>query len=140
MSIIQSLRDYLKAYSELEADAPVWVDHLGSDPTQYAVIPLAGGKVVATYLNGNRQCEYPFAFRSMESTADDLERLENAGFYEAFAEWLDAQTEVGNLPDMGEKKTAETIEAVTWGYLYEQGQSDTGVYQINCKLTYEQEP
>jgi hypothetical protein len=41
---------------------------------------------------------------------------------------------------MDEGKTATAIEATGWAYLYEQGQSDTGVYQIQCRLTYEQEP
>ena len=76
----------------------------------------------------------------MESTSDELERLENSGFFETFTDWLESQTESGDLPTLGAKKTAEKIEALGWAYLYEQGKSSTGIYQVQCKLTYDQEP
>lgn len=139
MTIIDALRSYLYGYSDLKSGAPVWVNHLDAIPTSYSVVPLPGAKVIDEDLAGNKTCEYPFAFQSMESTADDLARLENIGFYEAFSEWLDAQTEAGSLPVLADGKEAEAIEATTWGYLFEQGQSQTGIYQINCKLTYWQQ-
>ena len=139
MSIISSVRTYLATYTGLKTGAPLWVDYLGNNPSEYAVIPLAGGKVIETYLSGKSLREYPFAFQSMESTADDLERLENSGFFETFADWLETQTEAGTLPTLGTGQTAELIEAIGWGYLYEQGNSDTGVYQIQCRLVYQQD-
>lgn len=140
MSAIEAVKAYLKTYTGLKAGAPLWVDYLGPAPTGYAIIPISGAKTVAVDILGNKTREFPFAFQSMESTADELERLENSGFYEAFADWLEAQTEAGILPDLGAKKTAESIEALGWAYLYQQGESATGVYQINCKLTYHQRP
>jgi hypothetical protein len=74
----------------------------------------------------------------MESTADDLERLETAGFYEAFADWLETQTYLESFPTLATNQTATKIESTGWAFLYEQGVSDTGIYQIQCKLTYEQ--
>jgi hypothetical protein len=139
MSIISSVRTYLATYTGLKTGAPLWVDCLGNNPSEYAVIPLAGGKVIETYLSGKSLREYPFAFQSMESTADDLERLENSGFFETFADWLETQTEAGTLPTLGTGQTAELIEAIGWGYLYEQGNSDTGVYQIQCRIVYGQD-
>lgn len=140
MSLIAAIQEYIKTCSKLENGAPVWVDYLGGDPTQYAVVPLGGSRIVETYLSGASLREFPFAFQSMESTADDLERLETAGFFEAFADWLESQTEAGTLPSLGTKQTAESIEALGWAYLFEQGGSDTGVYQIQCKLVYSQQP
>lgn len=139
MSIISSVRTYLATYTGLKTGAPLWVDFLGNKPSEYAVIPLAGGKVIETYLSGKSLREYPFAFQSMESTADDLERLENSGFFETFADWLETQTEAGTLPTLGTGQTTELIEALGWGYLYEQGNSDTGVYQIQCRIVYGQD-
>lgn len=138
-SIIEGIRSFIRTYTGLDENAPVWVEYLGNVPTEYAVLPLAGSRVIETYITGKRLMEYPFAFRSMESTADDLARLENNGFFEAFAEWLDEQTESGNLPDLPDGKTAESIEALGWGYLFEQGESDTGIYQVQCRLVYEEE-
>lgn len=139
MSIIQSVRTYLATYTGLKTGAPLWVDFLGNKPSEYAVIPLAGSKVIESYINGSSQREFPFAFQSMESTADDLERLENSGFFETFADWLETQSEAGTLPTLGTGQTSELIEATGWGYLYEQGNSDTGVYQIQCRLVYDQD-
>lgn len=140
MSLISAVRTYLAGYTELKDDAPLWVDYLGPNPTEYAISPLAGPRIVERYLDGGSLREFPFGFQSMESTADDLERLETIGFFEAFADWLEAQTNSGAFPTLGAKQTPIRIEALGWGYLYEQGISDTGIYQVQCKLTYEQQP
>jgi len=139
MSIISTLQTYLKDYSELKTDAPVWVDFLGPNPTEYTIVPIAGGRIVETYITGKSLRMYPFAFQSMSSTADELERLETQGFFEAFAAWLESQTEAGDLPDMDEGQIATEIEALGWAYLFQEGTSDTGIYQIQAQLLYEQE-
>ena len=138
MSMISSVKTYLATYTGLTTGAPLWVDHLGVTPTEYGIVPLPGTKIVETYIDGSSKREFPFAFQSTESTADDLERLESNGFYEAFSDWLETQTAAGTLPTLGAKQTATDIQALGWAYIYEQGQSSTGVYQIQCKLTYEQ--
>lgn len=140
MSIISALRTYMATYPALASGALLLVDRLGETPIQYAIIPQAGDRVVEAYIDGSSTREFPFLFRSMESTADDLERIETSGFYEALADWFEAQTEAGVFTSLslGTGKTPEKIEADGWGYLYEEGQSATGVYQIRCRLTYGQ--
>ncbi len=140
MTVIESIRTYIATYSGLASGKPLWVDYLGQTPTEYSISPLAGGRIVEKYINNSTLREFPFAFSSMESTADNLERLENIGFYEAFADWLETQTNAGTLPTLASGKTATAIEATGWAYLYQPGESQTGIYQIQCKLTYEQEP
>ena len=140
MSIISALKTYIQTYTGLKTDAPVWVDTIGANPTEYAIIPLAGAKIVEQYINGGSLREYPFAFQSAEYTADELERIENSGFFEAFSDWLEIQTLAGVLPTLGAKQTATEIEATGWGYLFQQGQSKTGIYQVQCRLIYEQAP
>ncbi len=139
MSIIGAIRDYLVGYSGLEEGAPVWVDYLGQNPTEYTVVPIPGNRIIETYLDGSSLREYAFAFRSMESTADDLARIESSSFYESFADWLETQTEAGSLPEMDSGQIAERIEALGWGYLFEQGVSATGIYQVQCRLVYKQQ-
>jgi hypothetical protein len=136
MSILSALRTYLMTYDGLKPGA-VLVDALGSRPTEYAIIPSPGARVVEQYINGGSLREFPFLIQSAESTADELARMENSGFYEGLADWFEAQTEAGNLPILGAGKTAEEIEAVNWAFLYEQGESGTGIYQIQCRLRYE---
>lgn len=138
MTIIAALQTYMKTCVELKSGRPVWVNFLGSAPTEYSIVPLPGARILEEYVNGVKIMEFPFAFQSAESTADDLARLANAGFYEAYATWLDEQTDLGALPTLDAGQTAEVIEAITSGYLYEQGVSDTGIYQIDCRLEYRQ--
>jgi hypothetical protein len=140
MSLIESVKAYIAQYAELDPGAPLWVDYIGSEPTSYTIIPLPGTKIVQSYINGGSMREFPFSFRSMELTADEAERLDNIGFFEAFAEWLEAQSEGGVLPTLEAGKTPLEIEAVSWAYIKETSESDTATYNIQCKLTYEQAP
>ena len=140
MSLIESVKSYLATYAGLEKNAPLWVDYLSSEPTGYAIIPLPGTKIVESYINGGSLREFPFSFRSMELTADEAERLDNNGFFESFAAWLEEQTFAGVLPELEAGKKPIKIQAVNWVFLYERGESDTAIYDIQCKLTYEQDP
>jgi len=138
MSLISGLRTYVMNYPGLVSGAPLLIDALGSKPTQYSIIPAPGPRIVAHYVDGGAECAFPFTIQSTESTADDLQRIENSGMYEALAAWFDTQTEAGSLPTLGAKQTATAVEALSWGFIYEQGNSGTGIYQIQCVLRYEQ--
>lgn len=140
MTIISAIKSYLENYSGLASGAPVWVDYLGPTPTEYVIVPIPGSRIIQEYISGKTIREFTFAFQSVESTADELERLESLGFFEAFADWLEHQSEVGDLPSLGANQEAENLEATGWGYLFQQGESQTGIYQIQCRLTYEQDP
>lgn len=140
MSIIGAVRDYIKAYTGLPSGAPMWVQYLGAKPGEYGVISQPGAKIVERYLDGGSLREFPFALVSTESTMDDLTRLQSDELYEALSDWMEKQSDEGNLPDLGEGKNAIAIEALSWAYLIEQGESGTGVMQLLCKLTYEQSP
>jgi len=139
MSIIADIKTYIATYSGLQEDAGLFVEVLGALPTQYALVPLPGPKIIEEYLNGASLRQYPFALQSMESTADDPARIANNEFYETFADWLESQTEAGVLPSLDTGKTAETIEALGQPILFQLGESGTGVYQLQCRLTYHQE-
>ena len=139
MSILSSLKTYLQNYSELKENAPVWADFVGEDPTQYSIVPIPGSKVIEYYLDGSSLRSFTFAFQSTEYTADELERLETNEFFEAFAEWMETQTENGSLPTLASGKEAEEIRALGWHYLYQQGNSSTGIYQVQCELIYHQD-
>jgi hypothetical protein len=138
MSIIESLKTYFAQYDGLEDGSPLYVDFLGETPVSYSIVPLAGTKVLQEYIDGSKLCAYPFAFQSVESTADELARIASFVSYETLSDWFDTQTDAEDLPDLGTGKTAESIEALNWAYLFQQGSSDTGVYQIQAVLRYKQ--
>lgn len=140
MSIIAALRTYLAGYAGLKTGAPLWVDYLGEITPGYSIMPLPGNKIIEQYINGGSLREFPFAFQSMESTADDLARIDATEFYEALGAWFETQTAAGTLPTLGAKQTAQLIETTNQGYLFDSGDSGTGIYQVQCRLIYSQQP
>lgn len=140
MSIISAIQDYLKTYTSLEENAPVWVNYLGSVPVEYSIVPIAGEKIIEENIIGTTTRVFPFAFQMMGSVADDLARLNNVSFYEAFSAWLEQQTLDGVFPTLGAGQTPIEISANSWGVLFEEGQSETGVYQLTAQLIYIQAP
>lgn len=134
MSDIKAVQDFLLSYQSLEDDRPVWVEMLGEEPLSYTVF-LVPGKQVQEDIIGNKTVSYPFGFGAVEVIADNSALLA-AEFYEAFADWLDEQTELGNLPTLDTGKTAISIEALDTATIIERAEK-TGVFQILCKLVYE---
>lgn len=138
MSLISALKTYIATYNGLDANAALLVDVLGKTPTQYAIVPIPGARIVESYINGGSKREYPFAIQSMEANSDEVTRMAINEFYESLADWFETQTENENLPTLAAGKTAESIEALGWGFLQEFGESGIGLYQIQAKLTYAQ--
>ena len=134
MSDIKAVQDFLLNYQALENDRPVWVEMLGEEPLSYTVF-LVPGKQVEEDIIGNKTVSYPFGFGAVEVIADNSALLA-AEFYEEFADWLDEQTESGNLPTLDTGKTAISIEALDTATIIERAEK-TGVFQILCKLVYE---
>ena len=134
MSDIKAIQDFLLSYQSLEQNRPVWVEMLGEEPLSYTVF-LVPGKQVQEDIIGNKTVSYPFGFGAVEVIADNSALLA-AEFYEAFADWLDKQTESGNLPTLDTGKTAISIEALDTATIIERAEK-TGVFQILCKLVYE---
>jgi len=134
MSDIKAVQDFLLSYQSLEDDRPVWVEMLGEEPLSYTVF-LVPGKQVEEDIIGNKTVSYPFGFGAVEVIADNSALLA-AEFYEAFADWLDEQTESGNLPTLDTGKTAISIEALDTATIIERAEK-TGVFQILCRLIYE---
>lgn len=138
--IIQAIEKWLKDSGQLKSGAAVLTEFLNPKATGYSVSPLPGQKVIEYYIDYGSSREYPFSIQSMESTADELTRIANSGFYEALSDYFDKQTAAGSMPTLPSGQQAVAIQALSWAYVIEQESSSTGVYQILCKLVYEQSP
>jgi hypothetical protein len=138
-SVLENVRTFLMTYSGLKYGAPFSVDFLGSNPPQYSIQSLPGERVLEWYVDDSSLRVFPFALQWMGSTADHIERINNDAFAETFADWLETQWRAGTMPTLGTGKTSHQIEATSWGYLEDQGQSETGVYMILCRLIYKQD-
>lgn len=143
MGVLQNVKDFFllhEADITLLASGELTSDFLSQQAGSYAIVPIPGERVVERYINGGGSCEFPFAFQSTERTDDEDGRIAAHAFYEALALLLDQFSETGVLPTLGAKQDPFELRATGWGYLFSQGESGTGVYQIQCKLAYEQQP
>ena len=69
------------------------------------------------------------------SFSSDPENFDNSTFYEELAEWVEEQSLIGNLPELPEGMSAEEIEVLSPGHIYD-GAMKNARYQISLRLLY----
>lgn len=137
--IIDGLRTYIRkcpALRKYNKAVKVNVDYLEDKPTTYSIEEVPSDIVIQKYVDGSSKRQYVFVFASRESYSEDvIDNINNSGFYEDFAEWLEEQTNNDNLPFIGDDKEVLKIEAMTNGYAFKTD-VDTARYQIQCRMIY----
>ena len=135
MSIIGSIRDFISTCPYLK-DGKLNVDYLGAEPTEYTIDGVPTSEVIRQYADGGALKQYVFIFGSREYYGSKvLKNLENSGFYEKFADWLKTSSDTDSLPELSAGKTAQRIEALSTGYLFD-ATANNARYQIQCRLIY----
>lgn len=138
MSIIEVLHGYLNTYPPLAEDR-IQVDFLGAEAGAYSLEVTPCAEWVRRYVDGSGVKQFQFLLASREPFDESIRRqLDNIRFYEEFTAWLDAQSKNGTLPELGAGRTAVSLETVSSGYAFQQGDR-TARYQMQCRLTYLQE-
>ena len=137
--IIDGLSTYIRkcpALRKYNKAVKVNVDYLEDKPTTYSIEEVPSDVVIQKYVDGSSKRQYVFVFASRESYSEDvIDNINNSGFYEDFAEWLEEQTNNDNLPFIGDDKEVLKIEAMTNGYAFKTD-VDTARYQIQCRMIY----
>lgn len=134
--IIDSIRTYFLDCPLLENFAKLNVDFLGIDPTEYTIDSQPTSPVIKRYADGGTLKQYIFVFGSREYYGSDtLQNLENSGFYEQFSNWVEQQSNMGNLPKLSGNRRPLFMEVLTTGYLFDASE-DNARYQIQCRLVY----
>ena len=137
--IIDGLRTYIRkcpALRKYNKAVKVNVDYLEDKPTTYSIEEVPSDVVIQKHVDGSSKRQYVFVFASRESYSEDvIDNINNSGFYEDFAEWLEEQTNNDNLPFIGDDKEVLKIEAMTNGYAFKTD-VDTARYQIQCRMIY----
>ena len=141
MCIIDALRTWFASYPLLK-DGLLNVERLGAEPVDYTIDSDQPESIVLRqYTDGGSLRQFPFVFASMESYGvDTMKNIENSGFYEALADWVEQQSDAGNLPVLDDqRKIPEYIEVLSGGYPFDVGDS-TARYQIAMNFVYYQKP
>ena len=141
MTIIESVKNFILKCPYLDELARVNVDFLPEKPETYSIEEEPAQTVVKRYLDGSSQRQFLFVFAARLNYSDEVRNnIENSGFFEDFADWLEECTKNDNLPLMADGLTAEKIEAISSGYLFDiSGDLSNSRYQIQCRLIYEKE-
>ena len=136
-NLIDSIRTFISSCPFMQ-DWRVNVDYLG-DAMEYSIDPLPCDPIIQRYTDGGAKKQYQFAFTSKEEYDQDARiNIENSGFYEQFAEWLESRSFSGELPDLETGKSPVRIETMSSGYLYDVD-GENARYRIECRLIYTQE-
>ena len=138
VNIIDAIRSFILTCPFLD-DYRVNVDHL-SESMSYSLDPLPCDPVLQKYVDGGKKKQFQFAFTSKEQYDEDARiNIENSGFYQAFEEWMEQQTEKGEMPNLpNEKQHPYELETLNSGYLYD-AEGEHAQYRIECRLLYTQE-
>lgn len=136
-NLIDAIRTYILTCPLLN-DGRVNVDYIGTE-MGYSIDPLPCDPIIQRYTDGGAKKQFQFAFTSQEEYDQDARiNIENSGFFQLFAEWLEEQNFTGKLPELGEGKIPVAIETLNSGYLYDMN-GVNAKYRIECRLIYVQE-
>lgn len=140
MTIIEAVRDYIKMcpyLKEFEDEIiKVNVDNLEKESTVYSIDEAVFNPIIKSFIDGSSERQFVFVFASREDYGQDFfQNIQNIGFYDDFATWLENNSRQGILPNLGEGKQALSIKAITNGYAF-QSDIDKARYQIQIRLTY----
>ena len=136
--LIECIHNYILRFPELK-DGYLLVDILGDKPIEYTIETVPCAPVVRKYTDGSCMKQFLFIFASREFFSEDVaQNIENLGFYEKFEDWIKEQNDEGILPDLGADREPVSIEVLTGGYAFE-ADTNTARYQIQLRLTYEEE-
>jgi hypothetical protein len=138
-TIIAALKTYIQTYSGIGASGVLMVDFLSGNPGEFCISPQPGEKIITRYVDNSSLRQFPFAFQMMAYSADEATRMANNGFYEGISDWFESQTLAGTLPTLNTNQHPALIEATSQPFLFQQGESGTAVYQMNCRLEYDQD-
>lgn len=139
MSIIESIREFISGCPLLKNGVLLNVDRLGSSEIEYTIDGEVSAPILRQYVDGSSLRQFNFIFASREKYGSDtLQNIANSGFYEDFADWIENQSNSGNLPILDKYRIPQYIEVQSGGYVFDTDDS-TARYQIQLNFVYYQD-
>ena len=139
MTVVEYLRNFIAGCPLLKNGVLLNVDRLGATEIEYTVDGEITEPILRKYTDGSSLRQFDFVFASREKYgADTLQNIENSGFYEDFANWIEIQSGSGKLPELDKYRIPQYIEVQSGGYVFDSDDS-TARYQIQLKFVYYQD-
>jgi len=137
--IIDNLRNYIRTCHHLDTfnnAIKVNVNYLEPNPDTYSIEEVPIEPILKKYVNGDSVRQYAFIFTSREPYgADVLQNIDNSGFYEKFATWIETNNNNDIFPLLDNGLEPLKIEVTSTGYAFAVTE-DTAQFQIQLKLKY----
>lgn len=137
--IIDSLRNYIRKCPYLDTfnnAIKVNVNYLEGSPDTYSIEEVPINPIVKKYVNGDSIRQYAFIFTSREPYgADVFQNIDNSGFYEKFADWIEESNNNEIFPLLDDGLEPLAIEVTSTGYAFAVTE-DTAQFQIQLRLKY----
>lgn len=138
-SIISGIKEYFDTCPIIEnLSGKVKVDFLKDQNRVFSIEPIPINPIVAEYLDGIKEKQYQFSLVVKFPYSDEAKQnIENNELFEKLADWVEAQSEKGNLPELPAGMQAEGLTVTSPGALL-QVTTDwrTGRYQTTMLLEY----
>ncbi|MDU5109762.1 MAG: chloramphenicol resistance protein [Clostridium sp.] len=137
--IIKALRDYIRNCPHLDTfnnAIRVNVNYLEPEAETYSIEEVPIEPILKKYVNGDSIRQYAFIFTSREPYGIDvLQNIDNSGFYEKFADWIESQNNNEILPKLEGNLEPLEIKVTSTGYAFAVTE-DTAQFQIQLRLKY----
>ena len=139
---IKAMQEWLKTCplvaGQLGSNVAFHIDYLPERTAQFSIEDAPGDPVLASFFSGKRKAKDDVLSRRMESSEGIAEQSANSGFWDALADWIEAQGDAHRLPDQGEGRTAERVAGTNSGYIIT-SEDGTCRFQIQIRLEYYQQ-
>ena len=137
--IIKALRDYIRTCPHLDTfnnSIKINVNYLEPETDTYSIEEVPIEPILKTYVNGDSIRQYAFIFTSREPYGvDELQNIDNSGFYEKFADWIENQNNNEIFPLLTNRLEPLEIKVTSTGYAFAVTE-DTAQFQIQLRLKY----
>lgn len=137
--IIDALRNYIRMCPHLDTfnnAIKVNVNYLEPNTDTYSIEEVPINPIVKKYVNGDSVRQYAFIFTSREPYGVDVfQNIDNSGFYEKFADWVENQDDNEIFPLLDNGLEPISIEVTSTGYAFAVTE-DTAQFQIQLRLKY----
>lgn len=138
---IKAVQEWLKTCplvaGQLGNNVAFHIDYLPEDTTQFSIEDSPGDPVLQEFFSGRRKAKNYVLASRMEYSESIAQQAANSGFWDNFADWIEAQSDAHNLPDLGEGRTAERVAVTNSGYIVT-SEDGTCRFQIQIRLEYYQ--
>ena len=138
---IKAVQEWLKTCplvaGQLGNNVAFHIDYLPEDTTQFSIEDSPGDPVLQEFFSGRRKAKNYVLASRMEYSESIAQQAANSGFWDDFADWIEAQSDAHNLPDLGEGRTAERVAVTNSGYIVT-SEDGTCRFQIQIRLKYYQ--